>query len=217
MASNKDSAILPGWWNLFPWILAMVVIGVGFTVWFETMSFTFKVVSLYQVFPIIGILAWSIMWTHFIVGEIRRLIPSLPKHKPYHRTSTAIVIWLVLLHPMILAIEQLRQGFGLPPLSYFAYAGEARIPYVILGMLGLTGFLFFEVIARFKENPKVVRLWWLVNFTQTIAMASIFYHALVLGSDMHSGWFRSYWIVLGLLLTPCLVHQHWEDLKNFKK
>ncbi|MGB3020281.1 MAG: hypothetical protein WBB58_03655 [Microgenomates group bacterium] len=53
MASNKDSAILPGWWNLFPWILAMVVIGVGFTVWFETMSFTFKVVSLYQVFPII--------------------------------------------------------------------------------------------------------------------------------------------------------------------
>ncbi len=203
---------MPLWWSAFPWILALLVVLTGFFAWFGNMGNSFHIVSLYQVFPILGIWAWSIMWTHYINGEVRRLIPALPKHVAYHKASTVTVLALLLLHPGILAIEQFRQGKGIPPLSYFSYAGEASFWIIMLGIIGLTGFLFFEIIVRFQERPGVAKYWWLVNITQTVAMASIFFHALGIGGDLHGGWFRSYWIILGLLLAPCVLHTHISDL-----
>ncbi len=201
-------------WVLFPWVLGIGVMFAGFLAWFQNMGNTFDIVSLYQVFPILGIWAWSLMWTHFAIWEIRRLKPSLPGNRLYSKVSGTLVFWLLLLHPGILAVEQFRQGKGLPPFSYFAYAGEASVWLILLGIVGLTGFLFYEVAIRFQNNVKVKRFWWLVNITQTVAMASIFTHGIKLGGDVHGGWFRTYWIWLGLLLIPCLLHTHWEDFKN---
>ena len=162
-------------WVLFPWVLGIGVMFAGFLAWFQNMGNTFDIVSLYQVFPILGIWAWSLMWTHFAIWEIRRLKPSLPGNRLYSKVSGTLVFWLLLLHPGILAVEQFRQGKGLPPFSYFAYAGEASVWLILLGIVGLTGFLFYEVAIRFQNNVKVKRFWWLVNITQTVAMASIFF------------------------------------------
>ena len=201
-------------WAFFPWILGVGVMFAGFLAWFQNMGNTFNIVSLYQVFPILGIWAWSIMWTHFAIWELRRLKPVLPKNALYSKVSGILVFLLLLLHPGLLAIEQFRQGEGLPPASYYAYAGEASAWLIMLGSLGLTGFLFYEVVSRFQKNEKVKKMWWLVNITQTVAMAAIFTHGLKLGGDIHGGWFRTYWIWLGLMLIPCLLHAHWEDLKS---
>lgn len=201
-------------WALFPWILGLGVMFAGFLAWFQNMGSTLHIVSLYQVFPILGIWAWSLMWTHFAIWEIRRLKPDLPGNPMYSKVSGILVFLFLLLHPGILAIEQFRQGKGLPPASYFEYAGEASAWLIILGMVGLIGFLFYEVIVRFEKKEKVKKIWWFVNITQSVAMISIFTHGLKLGGDLHGGWFRTYWIWLGLLLIPCLIHTHWEDLKN---
>lgn len=201
-------------WVVFPWVLGLVVMFAGFLAWFQNMGNTIHIVSLYQVFPMLGIWAWSLMWTHFIVWEIRRLKPSLLGNVLYSNVSGALVFIFLILHPGLLAFEQFRQGKGLPPTSYFAYAGEASVWLIILGMVGFVGFLFYEVIIRFEKNERVKKIWWFVNITQTIAMASIFTHGLELGGDLHGGWFRTYWICLGLLLIPCLLHTHWVDLKT---
>ncbi len=201
-------------WTVFPWILGFGVMFAGYLAWFQNMGSTFNIVSLYQVFPILGIWAWSIMWTHFAIWELRRLKPSLSGNRLYSKVSGTLVFWLLLLHPGILAVEQFRQGKGLPPASYYAYAGETGAWLIALGLVGLVGFLFYEVIIRFEKNPKVKKMWWLVNITQTVAMASIFTHGLNLGSDIHGGWFRTYWVWLGLMLIPCLLHTHWVDLKT---
>lgn len=201
-------------WTLFPWVLGLGVMSAGFLAWFQNMGSAFNIVSLYQVFPILGIWAWSLMWTHFAVWEIRRLKPSLPGNRLYGKVSGTLVFWLLLLHPGILAIEQFRQGKGFPPFSYFTYAGEASVWLILLGIVGLTGFLFYEIIIRFEKHEKVKRFWWFVNITQTIAMTSIFFHGLRLGGDLHGGWFRTYWVWLGLMLIPCLLHTHWADLRK---
>lgn len=214
MANSFDSTALPTWWSLFPWTLALAVIGAGFAVWFQNLGNNLNIVSLYQVFPVLGIWAWSIMWTHYIIGELRMLKPTLPKNLMYHKISSVIVLFLLLLHPGILILEQYRQGNGLPPASYFNYAGEASSGLIILGMIGLSGFLFYELIVKFKKNQRVQNLWWLVNITQTVAMVSIFTHGLNLGGDLHGGWFRMYWVLLGLILIPCLVHTHWTDVRS---
>lgn len=201
-------------WTAFPWILGIGVMFAGLLAWFQNMGNLFNIVSLYQVFPILGVWAWSLMWTHFVIGEIRRLKPALPGNRLYHLISTNLVLLLLFLHPGILAFEQFRQGKGFPPTSYLAYAGEAGAWLITLGVIGLTFFLFYELIIRFKESERVKKLWWLVNITQTVAMISIFTHGLELGGDLHGGWFRTYWIWLGLLLIPCLLHTHWSDLKG---
>lgn len=154
------------------------------------------------------------MWTHFVIWELRRLKPELPKDVLYSKVSGILVFALLLLHPGILAFEQYRQGLGLPPASFYSYAGEASAWLIMLGSIGLTGFLFFEIIVRFEKNEKVKMIWWFVNIIQTLAMTSIFFHGLNLGGDLHGGWFRTYWILLGLLLVPCILHTHWADIKG---
>lgn len=204
-------------WVLFPWVLGIGVVFAGFLAWFQNMGNTFDIVSLYQVFPILGIWAWSLMWTHFVIWEIRRLKPTLPGNALYSKVSGIVVFIFLLLHPGILAIEQFRQGKGLPPSSYFAYAGETSVWLIMLSMVGLTGFLFYEVIIRFEKKERIKKIWWFVNITQSVAMISIFTHGLELGGDLHGGWFRTYWIWLGLLLIPCILHTHWSDIKSHLK
>ena len=114
------------------------------------------------------------MWTHFAIWEIRRLKPSLSGNRLYSKISGMLVFILLLLHPGILAFEQFRQGKGLPPFSYFAYAGEASVWLIMLGIVGLTGFLFTKSLSDLRRMRRL-KIWWLVNITQTVAMTSIFF------------------------------------------
>ena len=58
-------------WRVFPWILGAIVIAVGFYAWIEKGGLV--------LFPLLGIWAWSIMLTHYVIDEVRRLKPELSK------------------------------------------------------------------------------------------------------------------------------------------
>lgn len=181
-------------WKLFPWILAGFVITVGFYAWIEAGNLV--------LFPLLGIWAWSIMWTHFVIGEILRLKPQLPKNIFYKKVSFALVLLLILAHPMIALT-----GLGLSLLNLWT---------VQIALAALLLFLSFEFFDRIRENPKVAKNWWIVNISQSLAMTLIFIHSLSLGSHLQQGWFRTYWIILGMILSMCIIHTHISDWNHFK-
>lgn len=205
---------VPLWWKMFPWVLAIAVLGVGFAGVAQYGNVHLIFTTLYGIFPLLGISAWSIMWTHYVIGEVRRLNPTLPKNMVYHHMSSYFVLAAILLHPGFLYYAQYKKGFGLPPGSVISYVGELGMLAASFGILALLIFLSFEIFVRTKENQVVKRWWWLVNISQTVAMYLIFYHSLTIGSHLHGGWFRTYWIALGVVLLPLVLHVHWNDLRG---
>lgn len=200
------------WWRWFPWILGFVVVGTAVYVWAS--SVRFASLTLYDVFPVLGLTAWSIMWTHYVIGMIRKLNPALPSNPGYSKVSEYIVLAAILLHPGLLALAQFQNGLGLPPASEYAFVAASSAWAITLAIIAWLTFLSFELFNRMKNNVAVKKNWWLVNLSQSVAMLFIFAHSLTVGRNLQSGWFRTYWLVLGVILIACIVHSHWSDYKK---
>lgn len=206
----------PTWWKWFPWSLASIMIVLSWIVLVQNSGRNFPPTTLYGWFPIIGIWTWSLMWTHYAVGEVRRINQKLVKNILYSKISGLLVLAGLLLHPGLLVIAQYQSGAGLPPGSIYSYVGPSGRVAVTLGAIALVLFLSYEVFERLQYKPTIKKNWWLVNIAQSIAMLFILKHSFTIGSHIQFGWFRMYWIVLGTLLLPMLAHVHWNDWKNRK-
>ena len=204
----------PVWWRWFPWILSLIVLSVGCYVWLRYHGRNFSPTNLYDLFPFLGISAFSLMWTHYAVGEFRRFNPALPKNELYSRISGILVFALILLHPGLLVLARYRDGAGLPPGSVYSYVGNSGRLAVTLGAIALVLFLSYDVFERLKHKSFVNKNWWVVNILQSIAMLFILKHSFTLGTHLQSGWFRTYWVVLGTLFLPMMLHVHWHDWKE---
>ena len=104
---------------------------------------------------------------------------------------------VILLHPGILIYQRFRDGFGLPPKSYYTYVAPGTGWLTILSSVCLLAFLAFEFRRIFAGRP-----WW--NYllaASDVAMLGIFYHGLRLGGQLQSGWFRGLWFFYGATLV----------------
>ncbi len=185
---------------LWEWVLGAVVIAVPYGVWLSDGG---KFSSVYSVFPLLGLWAWSLMWTHYMYGTLSMISEKFTRSKAYKHVSAYLVLAFILLHPLLL-IQRLYQDTGVrPPDSYINYVGEANKAFVLFGTVSMLCFLAYEVLKRLRRQKMVKRMWFLVGLSQAIAMTLIFVHGLKLGSHLYDGWFQAYWVLLGCLLLPC--------------
>lgn len=189
--------------RLIPWLLFVIVTIVPFLAWSYTRSWNYESLTLITIFPLLGLWAWGIMWTHYAYGGLRLVFPSLQKNKTYSKLSGALVLALILLHPVLLAASQWQNTKSLPPGSIYSYVLPEHKIYILLGTIGLILFLSFEIFERIKNNPYIKKHWKWISLSQMLAMVLIFFHALSIGSAYYIGWFEFYWVVLGALLIPC--------------
>jgi hypothetical protein len=189
--------------QLFTWVLAVVVIGLAALAWSEV-RLTGRTLSAYDVFPILGLSAFSLMWTHYTTDAVRRRL-KLDSNalKQYFAVTSSIVLVLILLHPTIFLAQLYIDGFGLPPFSYWdVYTGFTQRIALLLGTLSLLAFLSFELYRWFKKKS-----WWrYIEYANIAAMAAIFYHALTLGGELGLSWFRTIWFVYGCTLVVAVVY-----------
>jgi hypothetical protein len=183
--------------RLGAWLLGLAVIGLAITAWSQV-HLTGRALTTYDIFPIFGLSAFSLMWTHYVVDAIRRYF----KHdkrilREYFDVTSAAVLGLILLHPGIFLGKLWLDGYGLPPQSYFQlYTGLTQRVALLLGTFGLVAFLAYEFRREFST-----RSWWrYVGYANIVAMFAIFYHALTLGDELELGWFRTLWWGYGITL-----------------
>lgn len=192
---------LPEWLS---WLLLVIVLGVASTAWGNNIHWHFDLVNIYIFFPLLGLWAWSIIWTHYALGALS-IAKKIPIPALYRKVTYALVLGLILLHPGLLAYAQWQKNGSLPPGSEFNYVASSLRLFIVFGFVALLAFLFYEVIRRFRSRPLVNKYWGFISLSQMVAMILIFLHALRLGQNLQSGWFRFYWLVLGLLLIPCFI------------
>ena len=205
-----------------PWILSSVVAAVAIYVWGSSFNWQFSGLSTYQIFPVLGLLAFSLMWAHYMTGLMRRTFLKGVNLSQYFNWTGYVVLVAIVLHPGLLTYQRWRDGFGLPPGSETGYVANGMAWIVVLGMTSLLVFLAFEFRRWFSHKK-----WWkFVPMAGDIAMIAIFYHGLELGTQTHIGWFRTVWWFYGLSLIGVLIFtysrqllglEHAQDFDAFAK
>jgi hypothetical protein len=203
--------------NVFAWSIFFLSVIIPVIVWGNNVSWQIRTITPYQWFPLFGLLAWMIMWTHYVNGAIKIKNTSLETPRYYGKSTAYIVLASLLLHPGILAYAQWKNDVGLPPISFYDYVGENLLLAVMLGSVSLTIFLSFEIFDRMKNNPGIKKWWLAISISQSIAMTLIFVHGLRLGSTISSGWFLYIWMLYGIILVPCFYIIHTVDFQNRAK
>lgn len=185
------------------WGLTILVSLVAVFGWGQNLQWQFSGITTYQVFPVLGLLAFSIMWSHYIASALRQYF-KLEKSvlKSYFDFTSYAVLFAILLHPGLLVWQLWRDGIGLPPNSYLKYVGKSMHATVILGTISLVVFLVYEFHRVFAYKT-----WWkYVAHASDIAMFLIIIHALRLGTQLQHGWPRSIWYFYAISYLASLAY-----------
>jgi hypothetical protein len=191
--------------RVFAWGLSAVVLAIAFVAWGETYAWRFSRLGVYQIFPLLGLTAFSLMWSHYIAAAVRQYF-DLGKAvlKDYFETTSLIVLSLILLHPGLLAWQLWLDGEGLPPGSELNYVMPSARWAILFGFTALGIFLAYELRRAYEKTS-----WWkLVQYASDAAMILIFFHALKLGGALQIGWFRIIWYFYGVTLISAIIYMY---------
>lgn len=191
------------------WALTVLVASLALLVWGEGINWRLGNLTAYQLFPLFGLLAFSLMWAHYIMAALRQQQKvAKPELKQYFEITSLLVLVFLLLHPGLLAWQLWQVGLGLPPGSYFQFAGGSLKVAIIAGLLAWVVFIIYELRRRFET-----RSWWqFVQIASDIAILLIFFHGLRLGGELQSGWFVGVWWFYGISLIGVLLYMYSKKL-----
>lgn len=189
------------------WIISASTLLLAAIAWLQT--YPSPRLEPYALFPALGLVAFSLMWTHYIAGALRRYY-HLQKSdlQSYFDNTSAVVLFAILLHPGLLIVQLWKDGLGLPPASYLEhYVAPTAAWAAMLGSVSLLIFLGFELRHIYGQKS-----WWkYVGHAQSAAMVAIYIHALRLGGILQLDWFRAVWYLYGAGLIIALGYSIYKD------
>lgn len=190
--------------NNIAWLLSVVVSTAAVFVWGQGFGWQPDRLSSYRLFPLFGLLAFSLMWGHYVISALRRQSGiEAEAVKDYFKATSWLVLLFIFLHPGLLVWQLWRDGFGLPPGSYLDNYVAAGLGWAaFLGTVSLLMFLAYELHRWFSSK----RWWRLVEYASDAGMILILIHSLKLGRHLQAGWFRSVWIFYGVTYLVALVY-----------
>jgi hypothetical protein len=189
--------------QILSWTLGVMVIVLAVSAWAQV-RLTGRPLTSYDIFPVLGLSAFGLMWTHYTTGALKKLLgaPS-DSLQLYSKITQWIVLVLIILHPGIFVTSLWVDGFGLPPVSYLTvYTDTAARIALLAGSTSLLIFLSFELHRWFRKAS-----WWkYIEYLNIFAMFAILYHGLTLGGELGLGWFKIVWLVYALTLAAAIVY-----------
>lgn len=192
------------WKNNYQWALFTLLLVLPLLSWLNIYKFQ-PPLSAGAIFPLLGVWAWLIMWTHYAFWWIKKRNKALRSSQNYGKISMWLVLVLILLHPGLLAWEQYRLFGLLPPDSFTLYVTSELQIFVSMGSLALLLFLAYEVVHRLRNSDWFKRQHGWVSASQAAAMTLIFVHGLMIGETVLYSWMLAVWVLLGIVLAPLMV------------
>jgi len=197
--------------QIFSWLLGVTVVLLAIIAWTQV-RLTGRELTPYDFFPVLGLSAFGLMWTHFTTGTLRRILKLPPSTlKTYFAVTSWIVLVLIILHPGIFLGQLWIDGLGLPPFSYWeVYTDLASRTALLFGSLSLLAFLAYEFRRKFKTSP-----WWrYVEYVNIAAMFAILYHGFTLGGELDLVWFQIVWLFYTITLVASVVYNQVQRKKR---
>lgn len=196
--------------QLFAWGLSAVAAIIAVVAWGQSVRWQVSDIDSYRLFPLFGLVAFSLMWTHYIASVARQHfnIDKKALHR-YFETTSLVVLAAILAHPGLLAWQLWRDGLGLPPASELNFVSTNMRLYIIFAFTALLIFLAYEFRRWYQD-----RAWWqYIEKATDVAMVLVFLHSLHLGSQLQSGWLVPIWYFYGVTLGLSLVYIYYQKFK----
>lgn len=189
------------------WSLSAAVSLAALITWGHDYQWRILPINNYLLFPLLGLLAFSLMWAHYIASVLRQawgLERSVLRQ--YFETTSLVVLVLLCMHPSLLIYQRFRDGYGLPPGSYESYVAPGMAWITLLGTASLIIFVAYEFRRIYGGKS-----WWrFVAAAGDVAMLAIVYHGLRLGSQLQTGWYRYLWWFYAITLVLVLINKYFR-------
>ena len=192
------------WLQIFAWSLSLLAVLLAFMAWGSSLHWRIDRINSYNLFPFFGLVAFSLMWCHYIVSVVRQYLGIEKNHlHTYIEVTSFVVLVAIFAHPGLLEWQLWRDGFGLPPGNVLQhYVAPSLRVSAVLGMVSLLVFLAYELRRWYSD-----RSWWkYINYATDIAMLLIFLHGFKLGRTLQAGWLRGVWLFYGATLILALTY-----------
>lgn len=191
-------------------VLTVITCGLAIVNWGNDLHWQFSSLSTYRLFPLLGLLAFSIMWSQYVMEAVKNASGKAQAIKKYSNRTSLLVLALIVLHPGLLIAQRYKDGYGLPPGSYESYVAPGLGWITLLGTFSFFMFLAFEFRRRFGQKS-----WWkYVLVLNDIAILAIFYHGLRLGRDLATGnWYHVLWFFYGTILLVVLGYKYYQKFR----
>lgn len=195
--------------QIFAWGSSAIATILAVIAWGQSFAWDFSALNTYLLFPVLGLIAFSLMWSHYLTAALRQYY-KLGKEvtKSYFEVTSALVLGAILLHPGLLAYQSWRDGSGLPPGSSLNYLPNSKDFYILIAMFSLFVFLAYELRRWYQDKS-----WWkYVQYLSDVAIILIYIHGLNVGSQLQAGWFQIVWYLYGVTLAAALGFMYYQKL-----
>jgi hypothetical protein len=183
-------------------VLHLLVLGVAVYSWGFIYGWHWPK-SGFDFFPLLGLLAFGLMWIHYVTAATNRFFGGAFKLTRYFDWTGRAVLALIILHPGIFIYSLWRSGFGLPPGAYMKYLGKSGELAVFMGTAAWLVFILYE----FKNKLQKTKFWPFMVGLNDLAMGLIFLHARTLGTSLQLTWFRNLWTFYGIVILLCVLQR----------
>lgn len=182
-------------------IILFACLAVLYPIWVNitNMSGSFDSVSIFSLFPLFGLLAFTLLWLHAISGVFEPWLRKYINFDRYVQITSGIIFICIILHPLFLLIPS---NFNFSQI--FAY-GEK---YVWLAIIGWFLLITYDIGKILKKYNFFSRNWNNILLISTIGFLLIFFHSLGIGDDLQTGPLRTVWIFYGITAISATIYTY---------
>lgn len=154
---------------------------------------------LVNIFPTFGLLAFTLLWLHAMSGVFEEWLRERFEFDKFVHWTAIIILLSMILHVLMLLII-IRFNI----LSLFEHNPTA----ILLGIVGFVLLLTYDIGKILKSREFFVRHWNKILVVSTTGFILIFFHALMIGSDLQNGFMRILWIFYGVTAILATIYTY---------
>ena len=189
------------------WSATTIVVLLPLYIWADFLSWNFMRVNFSTVFPLLGLLAYSILWLQMLVVSVLRSLPTGFRNN-FFFISGLVFLLLIIAHPLLLSISQSQINQ-----TIVDYVGDTRKIFITLALTAWLIYILYEIFSKFKKWRYFRNSMKVFKYLNYVAFYLIFFHSINLGTHLQGGilvfiWY--FYAVSGLLFI-------YLDIKRHKK
>lgn len=180
--------------------------------WLSKQDWSLASLNAFSIFPLLGLLAFTIMWFHLMVAALIKLKPKMFDYSDFYRKTSNAVLALIIAHPLLLIYKSIQNST-----SAFDYAGDNGKVFIVFGSVALLLFLAYEVVDRLRDKPILKNNWQFVIAANRIGFVLVYVHGLQVGQHLQSGWLKALWIFYGITTAIYFVWSYSTEIREDRR
>jgi len=182
------------WFILFCAIVMLIPV----YFWLSLISWNLSSVNLYYLFPLLGMLAFSLMWIQTVVGTFDNKFGQIFSLERFYSITGLSVLILFVSHPLLASFAQWRSGSGLLLQSLFNLVESDNKIFLILGMTAFTIFILYEFVPRLSKFDIIRKIAPVFQWLSYLGVILVWIHSINLGTHLQTGALKYIWMFYGI-------------------